>query len=133
SLAAILAGEKPATDCVQCDPLGLPLIPTGNLEDPSAGNGSGLENTLCRIIQELQNDYEMILLDAPPILENADVFIAGRVVPRLVLVVGAGRVSRNSVLRARQELESANIRVIGTILNMRRRIIPGWMDNWFRR
>lgn len=131
SLATLLTRTGSAMECVQRDPAGLSMIPAG------AQNNSllapGLEQVLCHAVQELQNSFDFILLDAPPILESADVLVAGRVVPQLVLVVAAGHTSHESLSRACQELHEAKISVIGTILNTRKRIIPRWVDRWLQR
>jgi len=128
SLAALASGDLSAIECVQHDPTGLALIPGGSNASLTAVADFG--SLLCRAVQGLQNHFDFILLDAPPILESADALVAGRVVPYLVLVAAAGRVSQESLRRVRQELEDAHITLIGAILNTPRRIIPGWIDRW---
>ena len=125
SLAAIASGSASALECVQKDPAGLCMIPAGRFAPDQ--HVSGLETVLCRATQELQNNYDFILVDAPPILESADVLIAGRIIPNLVLVVGSGRACQETVREACRTLEEANIRLIGTILNERKRILPRWL------
>jgi Mrp family chromosome partitioning ATPase len=131
SLAAMVAGGGSAMQYVQRTPAGLSVIPVGPA-DNAALLISRLESTLCHAVQELQNSFDFILLDAPAILESSDVMIAGRVVPQLVLVVGAGQSSQESLSRACQELKEARITLIGTILNSRKRIIPGWIDRYLQ-
>lgn len=125
SLAAVAAGKAEVMDCVQKDSSGLSMIPAGTFD---AAELPSLEKTLCRSVQELQNHFDYILLDAPPVLESADVAITGRVVPNAILVVGSGRTSQTALRRAGEELREAHIRVVGTILNQRKRIIPRWLD-----
>jgi Mrp family chromosome partitioning ATPase len=69
----------------------------------------------------------LILIDAPPLLEQPDVFDAGTLVPRLMLVVEAGRTSRQALERVRRELDRSNVALLGTILNKHKRYIPGWI------
>ena len=59
--------------------------------------------------------------------------LAGRVVPRMILVAAAGRVSHEILDRAQLELGAANISVVGGILNMQERIIPKWLYRWLTR
>lgn len=126
SLAAVASGARSVMDCVQKDPTGLRMIPVGKFE---SGDGlQGLEAVLCRSVQELQNSFDFILVDAPPILESADVLIAGRVVPNVILVAGSGRVSQESVREACRELSEARIHLVGAILNERKRILPRWLN-----
>ena len=131
SLASAAEGSAGITDCIHKDPTGLAMIPVG-----TNGSGAGipeLEKLICHSVQELQNHFDFILLDAPPVLESADVLIAGRVVPNTILVVGAGRTSQQAVRQACRELRDARMQVVGSILNSRERILPHWLDRWMQR
>jgi succinoglycan biosynthesis transport protein ExoP len=130
SLETMLAHNGRALDQVQRDPTGLAVIPVGVPEDGEPAAMS-LESALCRAVQELQNSFDFILVDAPPILESADVLVIGRVIPQLLLVVGAGQVSQENLGRACQQLQDAKIQLAGTILNSRRRFIPKWVESLF--
>jgi succinoglycan biosynthesis transport protein ExoP len=130
SLETMLAHNGRALDQVQRDPAGLAVIPAG-LPDPAAPAAMSLESGLCRAVQELQNSFDFVLVDAPPILESADVLVAGRVIPQLLLVVGAGQVSQENLGRACQQLQDAKIQLAGTILNAKRRFIPRWVEFLF--
>lgn len=127
SVARMLAEGSPALDQVQRDSTGLAMIPAGVVEqkEPEA---MSLESALCHAVQELQNRFDFILVDAPPVLESADVLVAGRVIPYVLLVVGAGQVSQENLGRACQQLQDTKIQLAGTILNTRRRFIPGWVE-----
>jgi Mrp family chromosome partitioning ATPase len=127
SLAAILTEGRPALDQVQRDSTGLAMIPAGAAEQKMPAVMS-LESALCHAVQELQNSFDYILLDAPPILESVDVLVAGRIIPHVLLVVGAGQVSGENLARACQQLQDAKISLAGTILNSRKRFIPGWVE-----
>jgi succinoglycan biosynthesis transport protein ExoP len=128
SMATILSYDGSARECVQHDPTGLAMIPAGDCSTsfllPS------LESTLGHAVDELKSSFDFMLVDVPPILESPDVLLAGRVIPQLVLVVAAGQASGESLDRACQELREANITVVGTILNSRKRIIPKWIERW---
>jgi polysaccharide biosynthesis transport protein len=131
TLAKMLAQGGSALDYVQRDPTGLAVITAGVPGEDLPENGEGgmsLESGLCHAVQELQNNFDFVLLDAPPILESADVLLAGRVIPQLLLVVGAGRVSQENLSRACQQLQDAKIQLAGTILNSRRRFLPRWVE-----
>jgi Mrp family chromosome partitioning ATPase len=127
-LAAIGSGAAPALDCVQKDPTGLPLVPLGTRA--AWEKLPGLASVLSGAMQELNQHFEFVIVDAPPILESADTLMAGKVVPHLVLVAEAGRVSQKSLGRVLQELTNAEITLVGAIMNSRRQIIPAWIDRW---
>ena len=128
SMAALREEKVPVMECVQKDGTGLAMIPAGNT--PEEFSLAGLEHTLCRVVQELQNHFDMILADAPPVLESADLMVAGRVIPRAVLVVGAGQASQESLTRACRELQDTRIEIAGTILVAKRKIMPRWVERW---
>jgi Mrp family chromosome partitioning ATPase len=127
SFERMLAEGAPALEQVQRDGSGLAMIPAGapRKDGPAA---KSLESTLCHAVEELQNSFDFVLVDAPPVLESADVLVAGRVIPQALLVVGAGRVSQEDLGRACRQLQDARIQLAGVILNSRRRFIPGWVE-----
>ncbi|HEV2446177.1 MAG TPA: hypothetical protein VGS58_09655 [Candidatus Sulfopaludibacter sp.] len=125
SLAAVAGGSRPVMECVQKDPEGLSMIPVGKFE--SSAGLKEIESALCRSVQELQNDFDFILVDAPPVLESSDMLMAGRVIPNAILVAGAGRASQESVREACRQLSEARIHVLGAILNERKPILPRWL------
>ena len=128
SIAGIASGSFRVAECVQTDPTGLSMIPAGELN----GHFPNLETLLCRMLQELRNHYDFILLDVPPVLESVNVMIAGRVVRNVVLVVGAGKSSQEAVREACRQLREARIEIVGTILNEKKRIFPRWLDRSMR-
>lgn len=131
-LAAIAAGERPVKSCVQHTPRGLPVIVAGTAgSGPEAETGAAL--VLKRILNELADDVDLVIIDAPPVLEQADAVSAGAVVPRMVLVVEAGRTPYEAVDRARQALAANDISVVAAVLTKQPRVIPEWIYRWLLR
>lgn len=128
SVAAALSGRLPLRKCIQEDGAGLIMLPAGKFEELEPGRG--WQKAFCGMIHELQADFDITLVDTPPLLESADALVAGNAVPRMVLVVSAGLASRQALARAVQELERANIELMGTIFNERKRILPAWLNRW---
>ena len=129
SLAAMASGDVGPRECVQPDGGGLAYLPAGDFQ----AGGRPLDVVLCQAVQELQNDFEMILLDVPPVLDSADVLLAGRIVPRVVLVVESGNVPHQLLSRAQRQLDSASITVVGAILNRQKPMMPAWLERWLTR
>jgi len=128
SIASVASGTIRVQDCVQKDPAGLAVIPAGDMD----GHFPNIESLLCRMVQELRNRFDFILLDVPPVLESVNVMIAGRVVSNVVLVVGAGTSSQEAVREACRQLREARLQIVGTILNEKKRIFPRWLDRSMR-
>ena len=69
------------------------------------------------LIQSLKEKYAYIIIDTPPVTVATDAVVVGRIVDGVVLVVRNDFVKRNSVQRAKMELERNGARIIGVVLN----------------
>ena len=77
-----------------------------------------LSSTRMRVLlQELREQFDMIVLDTPPVLATADAGIVASLTDGVLLVVRAGATDRNAAQRACQHLGNVGARVIGTVLN----------------
>lgn len=91
------------------------LIGTGKLpENPVELIGSKLMQEL---LKTLRADFDVVLLDAPPLLPVADSLLLAPHVDGVVLVYEVGRISRAVLLRAKAQLESVGAKMIGVVLN----------------
>jgi Mrp family chromosome partitioning ATPase len=71
----------------------------------------------------LRREFDFVLLDAPPV-GNSRSLTLGTLADGAVLVLKAGRTPRSAVRLAVEELETAGIKVLGTVLNQREYPIP---------
>lgn len=85
---------------------------------------------LRELLKAVAGDFDLVLLDVPPVLESTDALVVGACVPDLVLVVAAGRTRFEVVQRAKRELEAEGVRIIATVLNRHRHFIPYWVYRW---
>lgn len=74
-------------------------------------------NRTAELIDRLRQEFDMVLIDTPPMLYIADARVLGRLADASILVVRAGRTTRDAALNAKQRLEDDRIPVLGTILN----------------
>ena len=72
---------------------------------------------LGELFATLKNQFDMVLIDTPPMLQMADARLIGRVADAVVLVARAGKTTRDAILGAYQRFSEDRIRVLGTILN----------------
>jgi tyrosine-protein kinase Etk/Wzc len=93
----------------------LSFITSGTIpSNPSELLGSQrMEN----ILSELKNDYEFVLIDAPPALGVADARVLGRISDAILVVTMAGKTNRDAVLEVKEELERAGEKIVGYVLN----------------
>jgi Mrp family chromosome partitioning ATPase len=61
--------------------------------------------------------YDQVIFDGPPALLVSDALVLAGALDGVVLVCRAKAVSRGVVLRAREQMERANIRIFGAVLN----------------
>lgn len=69
-----------------------------------------------QLIARLQEEADIILFDAPPVIAVTDATILGTKVDGVLLVVEAGKTKREHAERAKQMLEKARVRIIGAAL-----------------
>jgi polysaccharide biosynthesis transport protein len=73
--------------------------------------------SLSELLAKLKKQYDMVLIDTPPMLQITDARLVGRLADAVVLVARAERTTRDAILAAYQRLSEDRIRVLGTILN----------------
>jgi polysaccharide biosynthesis transport protein len=69
------------------------------------------------LLKVLSAKYDHILIDSPPLINVTDPVILSTMVDGTILVVQAGRSTRDIVRRARQELASVGAKIFGVVLN----------------
>lgn len=69
------------------------------------------------LMREFRQQYDLILIDTPPILPVADSIILGRKADGTLLVYEVGDIPRVALRRAKLVLEQAQVKVLGIVLN----------------
>ena len=69
------------------------------------------------LIKVLRGEFETIIVDTPPMLQIPDARVVGRMVDRVVMVVRAGKTTRDAIVAANQKFVEDGAKVLGTILN----------------
>jgi len=69
------------------------------------------------LLKRLRVEFDMILMDAPPMIHLADARVLGHLSDGVVLVIRAGQTTTESALSACQRFAEDGTRVLGTILN----------------
>ncbi len=69
------------------------------------------------LLDRLRDDYDMILIDTPPMLQMTDARVTGRLADAVVLVARVGKTTRDLLLAAKERFEEDNTRLLGTVLN----------------
>jgi Mrp family chromosome partitioning ATPase len=70
-----------------------------------------------RVLREIAEHYDLIVIDTPPVLATGDAAILAPLADGVLLVVRAGQTEREPAERAYDQLTAAGATVVGTVLN----------------
>jgi capsular exopolysaccharide synthesis family protein len=93
----------------------LDVIPCGHVP-PNPAELLGSKN-MRKYLSALKERYSMIIFDSPPIMAVTDAIILSTLVDDVLLVVWAGKTSREVVRRAVEQLRDVRANLIGAVLN----------------
>ena len=79
-----------------------------------------------RLLSMLRNQYDAIIIDAPPVLPVTDPGILGAIADGTLLVVRAGRTQRKVVRQAQELLRQTKAKLLGCVLTHVEYYIPGY-------
>ena len=94
---------------------GLSLLPGGSCRVPPT-NLFYSQRMSC-LVTRLRREFDMILIDASPMIHLADARVLGRLADGVILVVRAGQTTTESARVAIQRFNEDGTRVLGTVLN----------------
>jgi capsular exopolysaccharide synthesis family protein len=69
------------------------------------------------LLQQLQKEYDFVILDSPPVLPVADSVILASRAEAVLLVVFGGETPRDVIKMAKKKLLTSNAVIIGTVVN----------------
>jgi len=109
-------------------------IAGSNLWVLPAGSAGNLQpqmifETLRVRLAELRAEFETVLIDAPPASLFSDAVQLGRLSDGVILVLQGNTTRRESALSVKESFDSANVRLLGAVLNKRTFPIPQKLYN----
>ena len=94
---------------------GLVVVPAGN---PPTNPGELLASgRIGDLISELSSQFDIVLVDAPPVINIADASTIAPVVDGTIVVVDSSRTDTDTLLKVRAEIDRSGGKVMGAILN----------------
>ncbi|MFU8945151.1 polysaccharide biosynthesis tyrosine autokinase [Mycetocola zhadangensis] len=116
-LTDVLIGREELHDVMQPWGLaGLFVLPAGHVPpNPSELLGSV---RMSQLIKELNEDFDVVLFDSPPLLPVTDAAILAKKVGGTIMVVAAGRTHKNQLKGALAALANVGAPVSGIVLTM---------------
>jgi polysaccharide biosynthesis transport protein len=115
-LTTVLIGHADLRDAIQ--PWGdcnLDVLTSGQVPpNPSELLGS---RSMANLLEALASQYDMVLIDTPPLLPVTDAAILSKISGGAVVVAGADTVRRQQFAEGLGSLEAVDARVLGVVLN----------------
>lgn len=101
-------------DCIQRAE-DIDIITAGTIPpDPSELLGS---NKMQVLLSSIDNRYDYIIIDAPPVMAVADAQIIAQITDGVIVVVSANKTIKHSLQKCINELREVKARILGTVLN----------------
>lgn len=115
-LADVLSGQAELKDAVYESEIGKLAIMTSGQLDSNPAELLGSES-MEKLFQQALEDYDVILIDSPPVLEVTDTKLLANKSDGVILVIGEGKTAIEKATEAKQALEFAKAKIYGVILN----------------
>lgn len=115
-LAEILSGQATLKDVMQHDKA-LPALSiiAARGKAPNAQDLLGSQQ-MKKLIREVSADYDLVIIDTPPILAVTDAAVAAPVVDTTLFVVRWAETPRESVVQALNQMATYNCKIAGLVL-----------------
>ncbi len=115
-LTDVLSGQIEAVEAIQETPIpGLALLTSGR---PPDDPGRLIESLRLRqLLIDLRKNWDVVVVDTPPVLVVNDALVIARAVDGLALIVESGATSRKLVGDMRGQCEGAGIEPVGVVVN----------------
>jgi capsular exopolysaccharide synthesis family protein len=116
-VTSILVGKVKLEDALQHDDsTDLDFLAAG----PIPPNPAELlqSNAMAELMARVRSDYDVVLIDAPPLLPVTDAALLARQADGAILVVKHGKITRDQVALSLQRLEQVDARLVGVVINM---------------
>ncbi len=78
---------------------------------------------------ELREEFDFVLIDAPPLTPYSDAIALGRLTDGFVMVLEANATRREAASQVAENLRASNVRILGAVLNQRTFPIPETLYN----
>ena len=117
-LTSVLVGSTSLRDAIQCwgPNNDVHFLASGALPpNPTEVLGS---QGMREIVTQLERDYDLVLIDAPPLLPVADAAVISTVATGTLVVARYGRTKRDQLRRTIHALQAVDSRVFGVVLTM---------------
>ena len=128
-LSAYLSGLVGLEECItDLKDLGISVIPAGVIPP----NPAELLNTgrMQELLSLLKQNYDYVLVDAPPVAVVTDAVVVGGMTDGVLLVIRSRFASARTVRQAKAKLEAVGVRILGAVLTRFDLRKSGWRSGY---
>ena len=69
------------------------------------------------LLNELTNTFDMVLIDAPPVLAVTDAQILSTIVNGTILVAACGKSDKQALVQSKENIEKVGGKILGIVIN----------------
>lgn len=70
-----------------------------------------------RLIEKVSEQFDVVLIDTPPVIAVTDAAILAQEVDGVILVLASGEVNKDFAQRAKEQLDKVGAKILGAVLN----------------
>src|SRR5665647_874969 len=82
-------------------------------------------------IEELKNDYDLVLIDAPPVLAVTDAQILSTIVDGVIFVASYGEAQKNALVDAKHLIDKVGGKILGIVFNKVPESVSGYYGKYY--
>ncbi len=116
SVTDLMMGKMSVEDVTKTPGLDNLYLLTSGTSAPNPAELIGSKN-VNDLMAVFRNEYDMVLIDAPPVLAATDATIWSGMADGVILVYQVGRAARGALKRAKAQLDNVKAQVLGIVLN----------------
>jgi len=116
SVTDIMMGKMSMDDIMKTPGMDNLYILTSGIIPPNPAEMAG-SHKVAELIKQARSEYDIVLMDAPPLLSATDAAIYGSIADGVVLVYRVGVIGRAVLKRAKAQLDNVKANIVGIVLN----------------
>jgi capsular exopolysaccharide synthesis family protein len=115
-LTTLLAGRKKLEECINTIAIPNFYVMTSGPVPPNPAELLGIKR-MKSLIEQLKGIFDIVLIDAPPILAVTDAQVLAALCDRVMLVVSYGEADKKDIVRAKELIDKVGAKILGVIIN----------------
>lgn len=114
-LTDVLSGKNTLDEAIgEIEDLGIYVLPAGVI--PPNPSEMLAQEKMQKVIEELKEKFDFVIVDAPPISIVTDAAVLGKYVDGAVLVVRSKFASRDAIAVAKKKLMDVDVKILGAVI-----------------